>query len=90
MTQKRIPAETFPVGEFIAEELEARFWSHADLAARTGLSPDEVTAIIEGKRQLLCRDAEALGRAFGTSAELWLRLQRSGQPIKPKRKRAGR
>ncbi len=78
MNAKRIPAETFPVGEFIADELAARKWSNADLAARTGLSPREVADIIDGTRRIHVKDAEAIGRAFGTSAELWLRLQKTG------------
>ncbi len=78
MTDKRIPDETFPVGEYIADELAARKWSNAELASRTGLAPSEIVDIILGTKKILAKDAEAIGRAFGTSAELWLRLQRAG------------
>jgi len=79
MCPDRIPAEIFSVGEFLQDELNARKWSHCDLAARTGLSPGEITGISHGTRIMLAKDAEAIGRAFGTSAELWLRLQRAGR-----------
>ena len=77
MTDKQIPDETFPVGEYIADELAARKWSNSGLASRTGMSRGKIADIIAGKRKILARDAEAIGRAFGTSAELWLRLQKA-------------
>jgi plasmid maintenance system antidote protein VapI len=79
MNAKRIPAETFPVGELIQEELDERGWSHADLAGRTGLSPSEVSSIINGTNGMRAMDAEAIGRAFGTGPEMWLTLQRMGR-----------
>ena len=64
MTTPRDPS----VGEYIADELAAREWSRADLAARTGMSHEEIAAIIDGTKRILVKDAEAIGRAFNTSA----------------------
>jgi len=79
---KRIPAEIFSVGEHIADELAARKWSAVDLAARTGLSVAEIKQIVSGNRGLLARDAVAIGCAFGTGPELWMRLQRAAKQVK--------
>lgn len=72
---KHIPADVFPVGTFIAEELAARNWSAQDLAGRTGLSVVDVKGIIDGTRYLYAKDAMAIGRAFETDGEVWMRLQ---------------
>ena len=84
MTQaRRRPAEVFPPGDFIAEELEARGWTQGDLA-RIGRPLQAVNAIIRGKKAITPETAVGLGAAFGTSAEIWLnmensdRLQRAG------------
>lgn len=83
-TEKRSPAQCFPPGEFIRDELEARGWSVADLAERTrgGVFPKRAPAaadwqaIINGA-PLSEWDAHLLHRAFGTSTEYWLNLDRS-------------
>ncbi len=70
------PAEVFPPGEYLRDELDERGWDCAALAARTGLSVLEVTAILNGSQPILVRTAEKLERALGTSAVMWLRLQK--------------
>lgn len=70
----KAPAEVFPVGEYIREELTARGWTYADLAGRTGLSTQEVEDICAGIKPFLAKHAAAVGRAFGTSATVWLNL----------------
>ncbi len=62
MESKQNLTERFTVGEFIQDELEARGWADTELAARTGLSPEEVRQIIGGSRRILARDAEAIGQ----------------------------
>src|SRR5579862_8532770 len=73
---KRIP-ETFPPGEFIKDELEARGWTQGDLARIMGRQVSVVSAIINGKRSLSSEIATELASAFGTSPEVWLNLQAS-------------
>ena len=74
---ERIPAELFPPGEFIEEELEARGWSKGDLADVMGRPAQLVSTIISGKRSITLETAEDLAAAFGTSAELWINLDTS-------------
>jgi HTH-type transcriptional regulator / antitoxin HigA len=78
------PAEVFPPGEFIREELEARGWSQSDLAEILGRPPRLVSELIGGKRALTPETARGLAQAFGTSAELWLNLESSYQLSKVK------
>lgn len=77
--------------EFIAEELIARNWSLDDLAARMAINdPDPERAYGIHRLALEMYDmlgpdnkmvrmgkptAQALGRAFGTSAEMWTNLE---------------
>ncbi len=74
MTSKTA-AETFPPGEILAEELDARGWSQADLAAIVGRDSGMVSALISGKRAITVETARDLSGAFGTSPQFWLNLQ---------------
>ncbi len=69
------PAEVFPPGEFVREELEARGWSQTDLAAIMDCAPRTVNEIIRGKRSITPETAVGLAAAFDTSADLWLNLE---------------
>lgn len=76
------PAEAFPVGSFIAEELEARGWSVADLAARMpgnfirNALVLQVIIIVRSPTLTLGSMAEKLAGAFGTSPEFWHGLEK--------------
>lgn len=72
----RRPAEAFPLSEYLADELEARGWTPADVCARCSLNADRVRAILAGDRVAL-REAEPLALAFGVSAAMLLNLQRT-------------
>ena len=76
---ERIPAEVFPPGEVIREELEARGWSQAELADIMGRPPRVVSEIIAGKRAITPETAKGLGAAFGTGATIWINLEGSYQ-----------
>jgi len=71
----RLPVETFPPGEFIRDEIEARGWTQEVLAAVIGKSLKLVNEVVVGKRAITPETARALGEAFGTSAELWMNLE---------------
>jgi len=73
------PAEVFPPGEFIRDELGERGWTQADLAKIMGRPLPAINEIILGKRTVTPETAIALGSAFGTSAELWLNLESAFQ-----------
>ena len=74
---ERVPAEVFPPGEFIREELEARGWSQNDLADILDSYPRFVSEIITGKRAVTPETAKKLGAAFGTDPQLWMNLESS-------------
>lgn len=71
----RVPAEVFPPGEFLREELEAREWSQQELADILGRPPRLVSELISGKRAVTPETARGLADAFGTSAEYWMNLE---------------
>ena len=71
----RTPAEVFPPGEFIREELQERGWTQADLARILGRPLSAVNQIINGKKAITADTARQLSEAFGTSAQLWLNLE---------------
>ena len=74
MNETRIPAEVFPPGEFLSDELEARGWSQTDLADILGRDVNLVNDIIRGKRGITPETAQALADAMGTSPRYWLNL----------------
>lgn len=76
---ERIPAEVFPPGEVIKEELEARGWSQVELADIMGRPPRVVSEIISGKRAITPETAKGLGAALGTGATFWINLEGSYQ-----------
>ena len=51
MSERR-PAEVFPPGDVIKEELEARAWTQTDLAEILGRPQRVVSEIIHGKRAI--------------------------------------
>lgn len=75
MTTTRTPAEVFPPGEFLRDELDERGWTQADLAMIMGRPLSAVNQIITGKKGITPETALELSGAFGTSAEFWLNLE---------------
>ncbi len=76
---ERTPAETFPPGEFLKEELEARGWTQIDLAEILGRPAQAISEIIAGKKAITPETAKELANALGTSAQYWLNLESSYQ-----------
>lgn len=71
----RVPAEIFPPGEFIREELEARGWTQGDLAQIMGRPLRLVNELIAGKKQITPETARGLAEAFGDHDPLyWMNL----------------
>jgi plasmid maintenance system antidote protein VapI len=67
--------EVFPVTVFIKEEMEARGWTEKELVKYSWLRPAKVNFILEGNH-ITKPMATGLGRAFGTSMEYWMNLQK--------------
>lgn len=72
----------FKVGEFILDELLARNWTIEMLACAMECDQNQLEAIIEGKRKMNQAYARMLGKAFGTSWQIWYRLGKLGEQAK--------
>ena len=71
----KIPAEVFPPGEFIRDELDARGWSQADFALIIARDTGLVSDIVSAKRGITPETASAIGQAFGTGGQVWMNLE---------------
>ena len=71
----RTPAQAWPPGHFIKEELKARGWYQVGLAEVMGIQPSTLSNLIRGKRPLTPKLARGLAEAFETSAQYWLNLE---------------
>jgi HTH-type transcriptional regulator/antitoxin HigA len=72
----RVPAEVFPPGDFIRDELDARGWTQGDLAQIMGRPTQLVNEIVAGKKQITPETAIGLAKAFGDDdAIYWLNLE---------------
>jgi HTH-type transcriptional regulator / antitoxin HigA len=72
----RTPAEVFPPGEFIRDELDARGWTQGDLAQIMGRPLQVVNELVSGKKQITPDTALGLAKAFGDDDALyWLNLE---------------
>lgn len=71
------PEASSPIhpGEHLADFMADYGWSARELARRLAVPHNRVLAILDGRRALSADTALRLARLFGTSVELWLRLQ---------------
>ncbi len=72
---ERMPAEVFPPGEFLVDELEERGWSQVEFAEIIRRQPRLVNEIILAKRAITLDTARELAAALDTSPQYWLNLQ---------------
>jgi HTH-type transcriptional regulator/antitoxin HigA len=71
----RVPAEVFPPGEFIREELDTRGWTQGDLAQIMDRPLRLVNELVAGKKQITPETARGLATAFGDNDPLyWMSL----------------
>lgn len=73
------PAEVFPPGDFLREELEERGWSQTDFAAILDRSVGMVNDLLAGKRTITPETAQRLSAALGSTPEYWLNLEAAYQ-----------
>ena len=64
-------------GEILKKELKFRGLSANRLAIELRVPANRITRILNGERPVSADTALRLARYFGTSAELWVRLQAS-------------
>ncbi len=75
MTTACTPAEVFPPGEYLRDELDERGWTVAEFARRIDRPPQAVSEILNGKKAITAETARSFAEALGTTSELWLNLQ---------------
>jgi addiction module HigA family antidote len=63
-------------GEFLADELEALDITPTELAHALHVPPNRIYQLLRGKRAMTADTALRLSQWFGTSAELWMNLQK--------------
>jgi HTH-type transcriptional regulator/antitoxin HigA len=76
---ERVPAEVFPPGEYLKDELDAREWTQAEFAEIIGRSTRLINEIIAGKRAITPVTAKEIGAALDTSPLFWLNLETAYQ-----------
>ena len=77
MTSAVTPSEAFPPGEYLRDELAERGWTLDEFAGLIGWSPHELTDILDAEAEITPETACALSEVLGTTAEVWLNLQRA-------------
>jgi HTH-type transcriptional regulator/antitoxin HigA len=83
----RDPAETFPPGEFIREEMLARGWLDEDVYAKLGYDDVrcfafDLAAYADDKSLILDEKTAAdLSLVFGTSKEFWINIDRAWRGV---------
>ena len=78
MTERR-PAEVFPPGEFLRDELDSRGWSQLEFAEIIGRPARLVNEIIAGKRGITPETAKELAAALETTPQFWMNLETAYQ-----------
>jgi HTH-type transcriptional regulator/antitoxin HigA len=71
----RVPAQAFPPGEFLKDELEERGWTQEEFATIIGRPATLVNQIVLGKRAVTPEAAAEIAAALGVDAEYWLNLE---------------
>jgi HTH-type transcriptional regulator/antitoxin HigA len=71
----RVPAECFPPGDFVREEMEARGWSAETLAEMIQWQRDLLDRVLEGSEPITEEMAKSLAHGFGVSSAYWLNLE---------------
>ena len=76
---ERVPAEVFPPGEFLADELQARGWTQVEFAEIIQRPNQLVNEVIKGNRSITPDTAREISAALGTNAQYWLNLEAAYQ-----------
>ena len=71
-----MPRDPIHPGKFLADELEALDLTPTELAHALHVPPNRIYQILGGKRAITADTALRLSQWLGTSAELWLNLQK--------------
>lgn len=82
------PAEAFPAGEYLRDELEERGWTVTEFAEILARPVQVVSEILNGKKEITTETAVAIADALGTTPELWLNLQTNYRLYEQRKRRS--
>jgi antitoxin HigA-1 len=71
-----MPRDPIHPGKFLADELDALDMTATELANSLHVPPNRIYQILSGKRAITADTALRLGQWLGTSAEMWMNLQK--------------
>lgn len=71
-----MPRDPIHPGQFLADELDALNMTPTEAAHALHVPPNRIYQILSGKRAMTADTALRLSQWLGTSAELWLNLQK--------------
>src|SRR5438445_542164 len=71
-----MPSNPIHPGKFLADELAELNMSATELARALRVPPNRIYQILSGKRAMTADTALRLSQWLGTSAELWMNLQK--------------
>lgn len=77
MAEKRLPAQAFHPGEYLRDELLARGIGQDAFANQIHVPDEIIRGICREDCDIDVRTAMHIGRGLGTSAELWINLQKA-------------
>ena len=69
-----IPAEVFPPGEYLQDELGERGWTVPAFAGLVGHSVEDIEDVLAGRAPVTPKLATAFATALGTSPQFWLNM----------------
>jgi plasmid maintenance system antidote protein VapI len=73
-----VPAEIFPVAEYVRDEMVARKWDTPALASAMGVTLERLTSLLNGRAPTRL-DCHCLAVAFGSCEQTWRNLARAEQ-----------
>ena len=71
-----MPREPIHPGKFLADELDELNMTPTELALILHVPPNRIYQILNGKRAMTADTALRLSQWLGTSAEIWMNLQK--------------
>lgn len=74
-SQTSDPAEAFPPGEYLHDEIEARGWTITQFAEIIARPTQAISEIINGKKEVTVQTAMQIAAATDTEAATWLAMQ---------------
>ena len=83
------PDRAIHPGVYLAQEIEARGMTQAELSRRMGRPVQVINEIVRCKKSISAETALGLEQVLGTSARTWMNLQTNYQLVKARQRLRG-